>query len=97
MSVFSADTTMVHNYIKQNKRANWSVDTMQLAVDAVRRGEALKTVAKRYNVPRNNTLRRHAEKTAPEHVSKKLCRKTVLSPQQESELHDVILDSENSL
>jgi len=55
---------MVHNYIKQNKRANWSVDTMQLAVDAVRRGEALKTVAKRYNVPRNNTLRRHAEKNS---------------------------------
>ena len=37
------------------------------------------------------------KKTAPEHVSKKLGRKTVLSPQQEFELHDVILDSENSL
>ena len=56
---------MVRNYQKQNKRGNWSTDTMQLAVDAVRRGEALKTVAKRYNVPRN-TLRRHAAEDAPE-------------------------------
>ena len=50
---------MVRNYKKQDKRALWSEETMQLADDAVRLGEPLKTVARRFHVPRN-TVRRHA-------------------------------------
>ena len=70
---------MVRNYNKQDKRALWSEETMQLVVDAVRLGEPLKTVARRFHVPRN-TLRRHAAGDAP--VKKQLGRKTVLSTEQ---------------
>jgi hypothetical protein len=42
---------MVRNYKKQDKRALWYEETMQLAVDAVRLGDPLKTVARRYHVP----------------------------------------------
>ena len=69
---------------------------MQHAVDAVRQGEPLKTVAREYRVPRN-TLRRHAGRDAPAKVKKRLGRKTVLSEEEECELHDIILDMENAL
>ncbi|XP_064639786.1 uncharacterized protein LOC135495254 [Lineus longissimus] len=67
---------------------------MQRAVDAVRRGEPLKTVARLYSVPRN-TLRRHAINDAP--VKKQLGCKTVLTEEQESQLCNAILDFENML
>ena len=67
---------------------------MQLAVDAVRLGEPLKTVARRFHVPRI-TLRRHAAGDAP--VKKQLGRKTLLSTEQECKLKEVILDFENAL
>ena len=85
---------MVRNYKKQDKRVLWSEETMQLAVDAVRLGEPLKTVARRFHVPRN-TLRRHAAGDAP--VKKQLGHKTVLSTEQESKLKEAILDFENAL
>ena len=87
---------MVRTYQKKGVRGVWTAEAMQRAVDAVKRGEPLKTVARAYHVPRN-TLRRHSGANAPAKVKKRLGRKTVLSEPQESKLHDVILDFENSL
>ena len=87
---------MVRTYKKKGMRGLWTEQDMQHAVDAVRQGEPLKTVAREYRVPRN-TLRRHAGRDAPAKVKKRLGRKTVLSEEEECELHDIILDMENAL
>ena len=87
---------MVRTYKKKGMRGLWTEQDMQHAVDAVRQGEPLKTVAREYRVPRN-TLRRHAGRDAPAKVKKRPGRKTVLSEEEECELHYIILDMENAL
>ena len=40
-------------YTKQNKRVNYSLNVLKLALAEVRRGSTLRDVSERYNVPRS--------------------------------------------
>uniref|UniRef100_UPI00358E80BD serine/threonine-protein kinase MARK2-like isoform X2 n=1 Tax=Myxine glutinosa TaxID=7769 RepID=UPI00358E80BD len=80
--------TMVRTYKKKGVRGLWAEEDMQRAVDAVREGQPLKTVAREYHVPRN-TLRRHAGKDAPVRVTKRLGRKPVLGCFEEGKIFGI--------
>lgn len=86
---------MVQKYVSKGQRAQWTLESMKLAVAAVLdQGLFVKQAAKNYNVPRT-TLRRHLAKGGS--IKKQLGRRTVLTEEQENELKTLILDMESRL
>jgi len=88
---------MVRLYKTKNLRAQWSEEDAGIAVAAVEGGMSLKKAAQDFHVPRTTLRRKLKLKRCGSSIKTVLGRPTILKPQQELELVDIILNYEARL
>src|SRR6218665_725319 len=88
---------MVRSYKSKGIRATWTVQIMSAAVEAVKTGGKLRTVARDFDVPRNTLHRKVLAEKRGAVVERKLGHKTVLNSGQEQELVQLLLQLEKQL
>ena len=88
---------MVRLFKSKGIRATWTVQNMSAAVEAVKSGGLLRTVARDFDLPRNTLRRKVLTEQRGQIVERKLGHKTVLNSGQEQELVQLLLNLEKKL